>query len=69
MEVIGKYIEKLQTMINTPMMPPPSWIRKWQTEAEHILFQAHLAKDHDDLDQLKALDIQALQLIKTREDK
>lgn len=69
MEVIGKNIEKLQTLINTPMIPPPNWIRKWQTEAEHVLFLAHLAKDHNDLNQLKVLDLEALQLVKTREAK
>lgn len=69
MEVIGENIEKLQTLINTPMIPPPNWIRKWQTEAEHVLFLAHLAKDRNDLNQLKVLDFEALQLVKTREAK
>lgn len=69
MEVIGENIEKLQTLINTPMIPPPNWIRKWQTEAEHVLFLAHLAKDRNDLNQLKVLDLEALQLVKTREAK
>jgi hypothetical protein len=51
------------------MIPPHNWIRKWQTEAEHVLFLAHLAKDHNDLNQLKVLDLEALQLVKTREAK
>lgn len=69
METIGKNIEKLQTLINTPMIPPPNWIRKWQTEAEHVLFLAHLAKDDNDFNQLKVLDLEALKLVKTREGK
>ena len=53
MEVIGENIEALQKLINTPMVPPPAWARKWQTMSEHVLHLAFEAKNSGDLDRLR----------------
>ena len=66
---IGNSIEELQQLVNTPLVPSPSWIRNWQTDAEHIIFQAHSAKDTNNLEELKNLDIEARNLIKLRQEK
>lgn len=60
---IGSSVEEIETLINTPMVPPPNWARRWQTEAEHILAMAHFAKDKSDLEELKMLDGEAIKLI------
>ena len=69
MEHIGKNIERMQELIQTPVNPPPSWIRSWQTETEHLLHLAHNAKDANDLEELKRLDAEAERLVKDREDR
>ena len=66
---IGGSIEELETLINTPMVPPPNWARRWQTEAEHILAMAHFAKDKSVLEKLKMLDGKAIKLIEERKSK
>ena len=66
MEIIGKNIERLQELTQTLLDPPPSWIRSWQTEAEHLLFLAHNAKDVNDLEELKKLDKEADRMVKSR---
>lgn len=66
MEKVGINIEKLQELINTPMNPPPIWARNWQTEAEHILFLAHKAKDKSDIDELRDLDQEAARMVTSR---
>lgn len=66
MELIGVHIEQMQLLINTPLIPPPVWVKTWQTEAEHILFLAHLAKDNEDLKQLMMLDKEADRMVKFR---
>ena len=55
MEIIGKNIERLQELTQTLLDPPPSWIRSWQTEAEHMFYLAHNAKDANDIEGLKKL--------------
>jgi hypothetical protein len=69
MEYIGKNIERMQELIQTPVNPPPSWIHKWQTESEHVLYLAQNAKDANDLEELKMLDTEAERLVKDREDR
>ena len=69
MEFIGKNIEALERLINTPIMNPPKWVRNWQINAEHILALAHMAKDTHDLEQLKMLDEEAIKLIDSRHEK
>ena len=66
METIGNNIVEMQEMINTPIVPPPPWIRKWQMQAEHVLYLAHRAKDAGDLEQLKMLDGEAEQMVASR---
>ena len=66
---IGINIEKLQKLMNTPMVPPPNWAKRWQTEAEHLLFMAHSAKDESNLEELQKLDDEAIKLIEERESK
>ena len=66
MEKVGINIEKLQELINTPIDPPPNWARNWQTEAEHVLFLAHKAKDDNDNDGLRELDDEAAKLVTFR---
>ena len=66
---IGENVEALQQLINTPLVPPPAWARGWQTEAEHILHLAHEAKSANDLDKLKALDVEAARLVKDRQER
>jgi hypothetical protein len=67
METIGQNIVRLQELIHTPVIPPPAWIAKWQTEAEHVLFLAHNAKDENDIEQLRMLDAEAERLVRERE--
>ncbi|MBH57703.1 MAG: hypothetical protein CMJ82_11015 [Planctomycetaceae bacterium] len=67
MEHIGKNVERLQELIQTPVKPPPSWIQSWQAEAEHVLHLANKAKDTNDLEELKRLDTEAERVIKDRE--
>ena len=55
--------------MNTPMVPPPNWAKRWQTEAEHLLFMAHSAKDESNLEELQKLDDEAIKLIEERESK
>jgi hypothetical protein len=69
MQKIGLNIERIQEMINTPMIPPPQWARSWQTEAEHVLHLAHNAKNDGDMEQLLKLDTEALRLVEKRESK
>ena len=69
MELIGVHIEQMQLLINTPLIPPPVWAKTWQTEAEHILFLAHSAKDNEDLKQLMMLDEEADRMVKFRIDR
>lgn len=69
METIGEYIVEMQEMIHTVLNPPPAWIRGWQTEAEHVLATAHLAKDDQDLDKLRMLDEEARKLVEKRKAK
>ena len=66
MERIGSDIVRMEELINTPMVPAPDWARRWQAEAEHVLFLAHMAKDANDLDQLLFLDAEALRLVEQR---
>ena len=66
MEIIGKNIERLQELTQTPLDPPPSWIRSWQTEAEHLIHSAHNAKEANNLDELQRLDEEADRMVKTR---
>lgn len=63
---IGADIVALQQLALTVMDPPPVWARKWQTEAEHVLFLAHMARDAGDVDQLSRLDAEARRLIDLR---
>ena len=63
---IGYNIEKLETLIKTPIDPPPNWINKWQTEAEHLLFLAHRAKDGGDLKKLTEIDKEAQKMLTDR---
>jgi hypothetical protein len=58
-----------QQLINTPLSPPPTWIRKWQTEAEHILAMAHFAKDKHDIEKLRVLNEEAKKLVEARKAK
>ena len=67
MELLGENIVQMEKLINTPMIPVPEWAREWQTEAEHVLFLAHNAKDQNDLEQLQMLDNEAKRLIRRRE--
>ena len=67
METIGKNVEHLQALINAPLNPPPNWIRRWQTEAEHVLHLAHEAKDANDLERLREIDAEAVRLVQDRE--
>ncbi len=67
MEHIGKNVERLQELIQTPVKPPPSWIQSWQAEAEHVLHLANKSKDTNDLEELKRLDTEAERVIKDRE--
>jgi hypothetical protein len=67
MEIIGKNIEKMQLLINTPMVPPPRWARKWQTEAEHVLFLSQKALEDNDLAKLRELDAEASRLVEDRQ--
>lgn len=69
METVGEHIVEMQKLINTPLSPPPSWIRKWQTEAEHILAMAHFARDDHDIDKLRMLDEEAKKLVEERKAK
>jgi hypothetical protein len=69
MESVGKHIVEMEELINTPLSPPPSWIRKWQTEAEHILAMAHFAKDKHDIEKLRVLDEEAKKLVEARKAK
>lgn len=69
METIGENIVRLQDVLNFPMVPPPQWARKWQTESEHVLHLAHVAKGANDLDRLRELDMEAKRLVGEREDK
>lgn len=66
METIGEHIVEMQKMLNTPLNPPPAWIRRWQTEAEHVLAMAHFAKDDQDIDKLRVLDEEAKKLVDER---
>jgi len=66
METIGKNIELMQEMVQTFLDPPPSWIRKWQTEAEHVLFLAGNARQSSDDEQLRMLDAEAKRLVDSR---
>lgn len=66
MEKVGINIEKMQELINTPMIPPPVWASEWQTEAEHILFLANNAKDKGDIDELRELDHEAARMVTSR---
>lgn len=63
---IGYNIEKLETLIKTPIAPPPNWINKWQTEAEHLLFLANRAKDDGDLKKLTEIDKDAQKMVTDR---
>ena len=67
MDMIGLNVERMQELINTPMGPPPSWARRWQIEAEHVLHLAHNAKNDNDLDTLTMLDGEAKRLVEERE--
>ena len=69
METIGEHIVEMQKLINTPLSPPPSWIRKWQTEAEHVLAMAHFAKDEHDIEKLRMFDEEAKKLVEARKTK
>jgi hypothetical protein len=69
METVGDHIVEMQKLINTPLSPSPSWIRKWQTEAEHILAMAHFAKDDHDIEKLRMLDEEAKKLVEKRKAK
>ena len=66
MEKIGLNIEQLQKMIRTPLSPPPSWIRNWQLEAEHLLHLAHMAKDAGDMEQLREIDMESQKMVDNR---
>ena len=66
METIGTYIVEMQQMINTPLIPAPNWIRRWQTDAEHVLAMAHFAKDEKDFEKLRMLDEEAKKLVEER---
>ena len=67
METVGEHIVRMQTLINTPMIPCPEWGPDWQTNAEHVLYLAHKAKDSNDIDKLIMLDEEALRLNRRRE--
>ena len=69
METIGENIDEMQKLTNTPLSPPASWIREWQTEAEHVLAMAHFAKDEHDIDKLRMLDEEAKKLVEARKAK
>lgn len=69
MVLVGKNIEALERLTNTPIMNPPKWVRNWQINAEHTLSLAHMAKDTHDLEQLKMLDEEAIKLIDSRHEK
>ena len=66
---IGLNIQKMQAMINTPVIPPPHWIPKWQIESEHLLFLSHMAKDVGDMEKLLELDAEAERMVTLRETK
>lgn len=66
METIGENIIEMQEMINTILDPAPSWVRKWQMEAEHVLFLAGSAREAEDYDRLRMLDEEAKRLVETR---
>ena len=69
METIGENIVEMQKMIHTILNPPPAWLRGWQTEAEHVLAMAHVAKDDQDMDKLRTLDEEARKLVEKRKAK
>lgn len=69
MEPVGLNIVKMEEMIQTPLVPPPAWIRRWQLEAEHLLFLAHMARDAADIPKLRELDAAAATMVATREAK
>ncbi len=69
METIGEHIVEMQKMINTRLNPPPAWIRRWQTEAEHVLAMAHFAKDEHDIEKLRMLNGEAEKLVGERKAK
>jgi hypothetical protein len=66
MERIGENIEDMQEMIKTIVDPTPDWIPGWQTEAEHVLYLAHVARDKRDYEQLRMLDAEAKRLVEKR---
>ena len=66
MESLGEYIVEMQDMIKKIVNPTPDWIPAWQTEAEHILFLAHMANDKQDYDRLRILDNEAKKLVEKR---
>lgn len=66
MEMIGENIVAMQEMINTIVDPAPGWIRKWQMEAEHVLFLAGSARAAEDHVRLRMLDEEAKRLVETR---
>ncbi len=69
METVGINIMRMQEMINTPLVPPPNWIRKWQIEAEHLLHLAHMAKEVGDIERLKEIDGEAERMVAARKSK
>jgi hypothetical protein len=67
MELIGVNIERLDKLLRTPdgltrqLENAPS--RKWQLEAEHVVNAAQFAKEHNDLDDLRIIDTEAVRLL------
>ena len=69
MDSIGTHIVELQELVRTIIDPCPAWLPSWQTEAEHVLFLAHDAKNAEDYEKLKMLDEEAKRLVENRKTK
>jgi len=69
MDSIGTHIVEMQELVRTIIDPCPAWLPSWQTEAEHVLFLAHQAKNAEDYEKLKMLDEEAKRLVEKRKTK
>ena len=69
MDSIGNHVVEMQELLRTIIDPCPAWLPSWQTEAEHVLFLAHDAKNAEDYEKLKMLDEEAKRLVEKRKTK
>ena len=69
MDSIGTHVVEMQELLRTIIDPCPAWLPSWQTEAEHVLFLAHDAKNAEDYEKLKMLDGEAKRLVEKRKTK